>query len=385
MMRARRLCPQAVVIKPDHAAYAVTAPVSWRSSGRSPLWSSRCRSTRRSSRCPGPRAGWAARATWGSGSGPPSRTSKASPARSGSPPLSSSPSWPPRTASRTGCCGAGRRGRRLPAPAAGRRAVGRGREDRGGARPAGPAHRRRPRPHPPGDPAARPRPGDRRPPVGAVLGARRAAGGRPSSRTRASAPRRPSPATWTTPRSSPASCCACPSGPRPGCARRGRSAAPSRSRSGSPTSRRSPARGPCPRRPTSDGRLRDRPRALRRARARARPAPAGGVRVEGMADGRRQPHQLLLGERESGWREAEQAADRAARRFGAGAVRPAALVGPAASGPRSRPPRRPPARHSAPSGTGRPTRRMDLALTSDVPPRILDVGGSAPGPPDCWS
>lgn len=53
-----------------------------------------------------------------------------------------------------------------------------------------------------------------------------------------------------------------------------------------------------------------------------------GVRVEGIADAIGQPHQLLLGERDTGWREAEQAVDRAARRFGAGAVRPAALVDP---------------------------------------------------------
>jgi DNA polymerase-4 len=51
-----------------------------------------------------------------------------------------------------------------------------------------------------------------------------------------------------------------------------------------------------------------------------------GVRVEGILDAAEQPHQLLLGEREHGWRDAEQAVDRAARRFGAGAVRPAALV-----------------------------------------------------------
>jgi DNA polymerase-4 len=53
-----------------------------------------------------------------------------------------------------------------------------------------------------------------------------------------------------------------------------------------------------------------------------------GVRVEGLTAAAAQPHQLLLGERESGWREADQAVDRAARRFGAGVVRPAALVEP---------------------------------------------------------
>ncbi|MCW2598361.1 MAG: polymerase [Frankiales bacterium] len=53
-----------------------------------------------------------------------------------------------------------------------------------------------------------------------------------------------------------------------------------------------------------------------------------GVRVEGLAPAEGQARQLLLGERDTGWREAEQAIDRATRRFGAGAVRPAALVDP---------------------------------------------------------
>lgn len=53
-----------------------------------------------------------------------------------------------------------------------------------------------------------------------------------------------------------------------------------------------------------------------------------GVRVEGLAPVEGQTHQLLLGERDTGWREAEQAVDRAALRFGVGAVRPAALVDP---------------------------------------------------------
>ena len=56
-----------------------------------------------------------------------------------------------------------------------------------------------------------------------------------------------------------------------------------------------------------------------------------GVRVEGIVDAALQPHQLQLGEREHGWRDAEQAVDRAARRFGAGAVRPATLVTPSST------------------------------------------------------
>ena len=48
--------------------------------------------------------------------------------------------------------------------------------------------------------------------------------------------------------------------------------------------------------------------------------------MEGLVDATGQPHQLLLGEREHGWRDAEQAVDRASFRFGSGAVRPASLV-----------------------------------------------------------
>lgn len=62
-----------------------------------------------------------------------------------------------------------------------------------------------------------------------------------------------------------------------------------------------------------------------------------GVRLEQLKAASAQPRQLLLGERDQGWREAEQAVDRAARRFGAGAVRPAALV----EGRTERDPRKP--------------------------------------------
>ena len=51
-----------------------------------------------------------------------------------------------------------------------------------------------------------------------------------------------------------------------------------------------------------------------------------GVRVEHLMSAETASHQLALGEPDAGWREAEQAMDLAARRFGAGAVRPAALV-----------------------------------------------------------
>ncbi len=80
-----------------------------------------------------------------------------------------------------------------------------------------------------------------------------------------------------------------------------------------------------------------------------------GVRVEGLAatDG---PRQLLLGEREHGWRDAERAADAAAARFGGAAVRPASLL-----------PRR-----EIPSG--RPG-------TGEIPPR---PPGPTTGTPDNW-
>jgi len=62
---------------------------------------------------------------------------------------------------------------------------------------------------------------------------------------------------------------------------------------------------------------------LRLDRARIRLV---GVRVEGVTPAGDEALQLELGAREHGWREADRAVDRASRRFGAGAVRPAALV-----------------------------------------------------------
>src|SRR5947209_9731941 len=67
-----------------------------------------------------------------------------------------------------------------------------------------------------------------------------------------------------------------------------------------------------------------------------------GVRAERLVDADAAPRQLELGAREHGRREAELAADRAARRFGAGAVRPATLLGrrhvPGAGSSSRRPP-----------------------------------------------
>jgi len=63
-----------------------------------------------------------------------------------------------------------------------------------------------------------------------------------------------------------------------------------------------------------------------------------GVRVEGLSTVERSHHQLALDERPQGWREAEQAVDRASARFGAGAVRPASLVTDASDVHRGRSP-----------------------------------------------
>jgi DNA polymerase IV len=51
-----------------------------------------------------------------------------------------------------------------------------------------------------------------------------------------------------------------------------------------------------------------------------------GVRVEGLVDAQGAPIQGTLDEPNHGWRDADRAVDRASARFGAGAVRPAALV-----------------------------------------------------------
>jgi DNA polymerase-4 len=53
-----------------------------------------------------------------------------------------------------------------------------------------------------------------------------------------------------------------------------------------------------------------------------------GVRVEGLSSADRQQRQLQLDDKPFGWRDAERAVDLASARFGAGSVRPAALVAP---------------------------------------------------------
>ncbi len=64
-------------------------------------------------------------------------------------------------------------------------------------------------------------------------------------------------------------------------------------------------------------------RALGLQRARLRLV---GVRVEGLVPRASVQRQLVLGEREHGWAEADQAVDRAVLRFGSAAVRPATLL-----------------------------------------------------------
>jgi DNA polymerase-4 len=53
-----------------------------------------------------------------------------------------------------------------------------------------------------------------------------------------------------------------------------------------------------------------------------------GVRLEQLVDADLAPRQMALDDKPHGWRDAEQAADRAALRYGPGTVRPAALVRP---------------------------------------------------------
>jgi DNA polymerase-4 len=61
---------------------------------------------------------------------------------------------------------------------------------------------------------------------------------------------------------------------------------------------------------------------LQRARVRL-----VGVRVEGLLPREQVHRQLVLGESEQGWHEADRAVDRAVHRFGSAAVRPASLLG----------------------------------------------------------
>jgi len=63
-----------------------------------------------------------------------------------------------------------------------------------------------------------------------------------------------------------------------------------------------------------------------------------GVRANGLVPASRAATQLAFGQREAGWRDAEQALDRISGRFGADSVRPATLVTGQRPGPVPRPP-----------------------------------------------
>jgi DNA polymerase-4 len=71
------------------------------------------------------------------------------------------------------------------------------------------------------------------------------------------------------------------------------------------------------------GEIRELYEGLRLQRVRVRLV---GVKVEGLLEQDQSWEQLSFGQPESGWREAEQAVDRATSRFGSGAVKPARLV-----------------------------------------------------------
>ncbi len=77
-----------------------------------------------------------------------------------------------------------------------------------------------------------------------------------------------------------------------------------------------------------------------------------GVRLEGLIEAEEAPIQARLDEPEHGWRDADRAIDRASARFGAGAVRPAALVTSRSAAPASA--TKPPSAPSSPTSTGPP-------------------------------
>jgi DNA polymerase IV len=70
--------------------------------------------------------------------------------------------------------------------------------------------------------------------------------------------------------------------------------------------------------------------ALLEALGRTGPLRLVGVRAEGLSRATDTPHQLTIAGDDEEWRAAEEVVDRAAARFGSGALRPAALVEPAA-------------------------------------------------------
>jgi hypothetical protein len=100
-----------------------------------------------------------------------------------------------------------------------------------------------------------------------------------------------------------------------------------------------------------------------------------GVRMEGLVEGEGAPIQATLDEPEHGWREADKAVDRASARFGAGAVRPAALVRDRDSAPRSAAA----AAGAARAEASRSARTRSAASERDKPAREAGRRGYAAG------
>lgn len=107
-----------------------------------------------------------------------------------------------------------------------------------------------------------------------------------------------------------------------------------------------------------------------------------GVRVEGLAPVDAVARQLALDERDTGWREAEIAVDRAQARFGSAAVRPASLVRRADPRQRVSPPgggRGQPRGEGGLKQPGPPVERLkDLARRPGSGPLGVSVGGCSP-------
>ena len=109
--------------------------------------------------------------------------------------------------------------------------------------------------------------------------------------------------------------------------------------------------------------------ALQRARIRL-----VGVRLEGLVPATAAPIQSALDEPAHGWRDADRAVDRASARFGAGAVRPASLI------PDSAPGSDPSARGAHPAATPQPSRTSTSRSTRAPGPVSAPPSGSRPRP-----
>jgi DNA polymerase IV len=93
-----------------------------------------------------------------------------------------------------------------------------------------------------------------------------------------------------------------------------------------------------------------------------------GVRVEGLTSSAEASRQLSLGAPDSGWREAERAAEAATTRFGAGAVRPASLLRHTESAPAGPPSRLDTAIPVRSAGTGQLAHVLPVRSGGTSPP-----------------